>query len=336
MIVKTKELKTALLTVGQAVAKKSYLPILENVLITVNENVTLTCTDLEIYIIQNINSKENTPFKITVNYKILSNTIKSIKNETVSINLVDDKLVINNMISLDTIPEDEFPPVEVKQAIDRFRIDLNAIKKIIHCTSNDEARPVLNGMFLNGSEICCTDGFRIAKNKNASNSKSKLIIPNSTLKAISKLKTDFINAITYDNKIQIEYKNGFLIAMLIEGNYPDYNAIFEQAKNEFTMTANKNELLNAVDLLIPALKAEEKTSIELTLSDDLTIDNKEGGKIRVKAVCDSPIVIGLDYRYFMDAIKTFENDLITMKYNKNNTPVLFGETELLMPMHLEN
>lgn len=335
MKMNTKELKTALITVGQAVAKRNSLPILQNVLITANENVKLTCTDLELCVVQNVNSEYGIPFKTTVNYKTLRDTIKSIKNETVLINLVDDKLVINDMITLDTMPAIEFPPVESKQTTDGFRINLNAIKKIIHCSSKDQFRPVLNGMFLNGTEICCTDGFRIAKNKNASNSKSKLIIPNNALKALSKLKVDFVDAITYDNKIQFVYKSGYLISMLIEGDYPDYNTIFKQAKNEFTMTANKNELLNAVNLLIPALKAEGGTCIKLTLNDDLTIDNKLGGKVSVKAVCSNPFVVGLTYQYFIEAIKAVEDDLITMRYNKKDTPVLFNDVELLMPMHIE-
>jgi len=335
MKMNTKELKKALIIVGQAVAKRNSLPILQNVLITANENVKLTCTDLELCIVQNVVSEYGIPFKTTVNYKMLRDTVKSIKNETVSINLIDDELVINDMITLDTIPENEFPLVEVEQAVDSFRIDLKAIKRIIHCSSKDQARPTLNGMFLNNTEICCTDGFRVAKNKNASNSKSKLVIPNSALKAISKLKTDFIDAITYDNKIHVVYKSGYLIAMLIEGNYPDYNVIFKQAKNEFTMTADKNELLNAVDLLIPALKAEDQVVIKLTLGNDLTIDNREGGKVSVKAVCSNPLVIGLNYQYFTEAIKAIDGDLITMKYNKCDTPVLFDNTELLMPMHIE-
>ena len=179
MKMNTKELKTALITVGQTVAKKGFLPILKNVLIEVDNNLKLTCTDLELCMVQFVDCEYDKPFKTMVNYKMLRDTVKSIKNDIVSINMVDDKLVINNMITLDTIPAIEFPPIEPKQAVDEFSIDLKAIKKIIHCSSKDIAKPVLNGMFLNNAEICCTDGFRIAKNKKASNSKSKIVIPNS-------------------------------------------------------------------------------------------------------------------------------------------------------------
>ena len=131
---------------------------------------------------------------------------------------------------------------------------LTGINKTIFATADDELRPVMNGVYVNiepqSVTFVATDAHKLVKYtaENASDMAASFILPKKPANLLRGMlpKEEEDVTIEFDDKnVLFRLKNQVLICRLIEGNYPNYNAVIP-ANNPNKVFVDRVELLNAI------------------------------------------------------------------------------------------
>lgn len=243
------QLQRALVQVSRAVATKSALPVLSNVLLSAEEGrLKIAATNLEIGITTHIEALIEETGKITVDAKLLSEFVNTLPNESVqlsadkvrsslNVQCKRDKAAINGIDADDfpVIPKggDEATSVEVDPQL--FR---EMIAQVEFAAATDDSRPVLAGVLtrFEGTTItlAAADGFRLAVRSGELASpvaeKLDIIVPARAYRELARIIGDSSQplrlAIT-PNQGQLLVKVGEteFLSRLIEGSFPDFRQI---------------------------------------------------------------------------------------------------------------
>ena len=201
------KLSKALNSISRIAIGKVTLPILNNVLIRVdNKKVSLVTTNLDMAVIDFLPVSSSEDGVVTVPAKLLAEFVSNLpKGETVEISSEDTKVTIKagkysstiNGALADDLPElpeiDEKSAVIYKLGVDEFK---TGISQVIIASSNDLTRPALTGVMFNTYDhtlaIAATDGYRLAEKKliDKVESEVKAIVPASSLQEVIRSITD--------------------------------------------------------------------------------------------------------------------------------------------------
>ncbi len=128
------------------------------------------------------------------------------------------------------------------------------INKTIFATADDELRPVMNGIFISltpgALTFVGTDAHKLVKHESEmENAETASFIlpkkPANLLKSVL-LKEDDAIEVAFDSKnAQFKLKSHTLVCRLIEGNYPNYNAVIPE-NNPNKVLVDRIELLNGI------------------------------------------------------------------------------------------
>ena len=254
--VSSSALLSLLSTTGKVISNKSSLPILEYFLMELKDGqLTVTTSDLETTLIGSI-SVENIEREgvIAAPGKLMLDSLKEFPEMPLVIEVNDTTWEIqitwaSGHLSIPGASAVSYPAVQTlgneRKSI-TLDVDLlvSGINKTIFATADDELRPVMNGVYFDFSTesltFVATDAHKLVKYnaENASDITSSFILPKkpaNLLKALLAKEEEPVN-IAFDAKnVTFELKNFKLVCRLIEGNYPNYNAVIP--------TANPNKVL---------------------------------------------------------------------------------------------
>ena len=254
--VSSSALLSLLATTGKVISNKSSLPILEYFLMELKDGqLTVTTSDLETTLIGSI-SVENIEREgvIAAPGKLMLDSLKEFPEMPLVIEVNDTTWEIqitwaSGHLSIPGASAVSYPAVQTL-GNERKNITLDAdllvsgINKTIFATADDELRPVMNGVYFDFSTesltFVATDAHKLVKYnaENTSDITSSFILPKkpaNLLKALLAKEEEPVN-VTFDAKnVTFELKNFKLVCRLIEGNYPNYNAVIP--------TANPNKVL---------------------------------------------------------------------------------------------
>ena len=254
--VSSSALLSLLATTGKVISNKSSLPILEYFLMELKDGqLTVTTSDLETTLIGSI-SVENIEREgvIAAPGKLMLDSLKEFPEMPLVIEVNDTTWEIqitwaSGHLSIPGASAVSYPAVQTL-GNERKNITLDAdllvsgINKTIFATADDELRPVMNGVYFDFSTesltFVATDAHKLVKYnaENSSDITSSFILPKkpaNLLKALLAKEEEPVN-VTFDAKnVTFELKNFKLVCRLIEGNYPNYNAVIP--------TANPNKVL---------------------------------------------------------------------------------------------
>jgi DNA polymerase-3 subunit beta len=152
-------LKRALATVGRAVAGKSTLPVLANVLLTTDgQRLKVVATNLEIAITHWIGGQVLEPGGITVPAKLLSDVVGGLPNEPITLTLDPRvqtvKLACGRFTTnIKGIEADEFPAIPTvagtaPAAVLPAAVLREVIGQVAYAAATDDSRPVLAGVLV--------------------------------------------------------------------------------------------------------------------------------------------------------------------------------------------
>ncbi len=254
--VSSSALLSLLATTGKVISNKSSLPILEYFLMELKDGqLTVTTSDLETTLVGSI-SVENIEREgvIAAPGKLMLDSLKEFAEMPLVIEVNDTTWEItitwaSGHLSIPGASAVSYPAVQ-SLGNERKNITLdvdllvNGINKTIFATADDELRPVMNGVYFDFSTealtFVATDAHKLVKYnaENSSDITSSFILPKkpaNLLKALLAKEEDAVN-VSFDAKnVTFELKNFKLVCRLIEGNYPNYNAVIP--------TANPNKVL---------------------------------------------------------------------------------------------
>ena len=213
----------------------------------------------------------------------------------------------------------------------------NTIKYAI---ADDTPRPVLTGVYFNGSDIVGLDGHKLAVNTDKElNIKSAFTVPSNTIKLVNDVLGDEIQVINDSKYIEFKDENTTVMSKLLEGEYPKYGDIISK-KGKMIMNVNAKEFVNSLNYLKTFKPAKEKLLAHW--SGD-TIKNADG-TADSKIIVDDPAVldieIGFNADYMIDALSQFKDD-VKIHVESANSPMILtydkGDiTAVVLPVRIKS
>lgn len=267
-IVSSSALLKSLQLVGGIISTNTVMPILENFLFELNDNVlTITGCDLETMIksqleVQTEGADNNG--KVCVTSRILLEYLKNLPDQpiTFSINAKDNTIDIasnSGKYRIGGEKTEEYP--KEPQAFDAHNLTLPSIKlleainKTIFATSSDTLRPAMTGVFFemndNDLTFVATDAHRLIRLAYTDINfaeKGSFIVPRKPLQQLKNwLPADEtpLSISFNDTHLFIKTDTTSLNCRLIDGKYPPYRAVIP-TENPFMMTINRVDLINAL------------------------------------------------------------------------------------------
>ncbi|MBR5138690.1 MAG: DNA polymerase III subunit beta [Alistipes sp.] len=254
--VSSSALLSLLATTGKVISNKSSLPILEYFLMELKDGeLTVTTSDLETTLIGSI-MVENVEREgvIAAPGKLMLDSLKEFPEMPLVIDVNDTTWEIqitwaSGHLSIPGASAVSYPAVQTlgnEQKNITLDADLlvSGINKTIFATADDELRPVMNGVYFDFSTesltFVATDAHKLVKYnaENTSDITSSFILPKkpaNLLKALLAKEEEPVNVAFDAKNVTFELKSFKLVCRLIEGNYPNYNAVIP--------TANPNKVL---------------------------------------------------------------------------------------------
>ena len=154
-------------------------------------------------------------------------------------------------VSYPAVPQLSAEKKELRLDVDML---VNGINKTIFATADDELRPVMNGIYINlapgALTFVGTDAHKLVKYEaETENEVTAAVIlpkmPANLLKSVL-LKEDDAIEMAFDSKNALfKLKRHTLVCRLIEGNYPNYNAVIP-ANNPNKVLVDRIELVNGI------------------------------------------------------------------------------------------
>jgi DNA polymerase-3 subunit beta len=245
--------------VGRAVASRSTLPVLSNVMLaTDNGRLKLSTTNLELGINCWVGAKVETEGATTVPARLLTDFINSLPPEPIDMELAVRTQTLNARCArfeanIKGIDAQEFPIIptteDAEHAIRLEPEDLRQmIDQVVFAAATDESRPILTGVLARFEEdrltMAAADGFRLsvrgAPLGQAVDETIEIIIPARALGELARISADqeewvevFITPAR--NQILFHLQDVDLVSQLIEGKFPNYQQIIPTSHSTRTV-----------------------------------------------------------------------------------------------------
>jgi len=261
--------------VGRAVASRSTLPVLNNILLeTDNSQLKLSAMNMEIAINCWVGAMIEDEGQITVPARLLSDFVNSLPNDRIDMELQTRTQTLHlhcahYEANIKGIDATEFPIIPTYQAsMNEPSVEVepgklrNMIDQVAFAASKDDSRPTFTGVYthLDGDRLtmAATDGFRLAVRSTILEEPSPaslgVIIPARALSELSRIisavdlaQDDGVEVVFTEarNQVMFHLPGVDLVSQLIEANFPDYKKIIPTSYNTRAIL-DTGEFLNAM------------------------------------------------------------------------------------------
>ncbi|HTE22546.1 MAG TPA: DNA polymerase III subunit beta [Candidatus Limnocylindria bacterium] len=339
-------LTRALNNVSRVANTRGTLPILANVLLkTVGNRLSIAATNLDIAITHYIGSKVGEEGSITVPARLMQDFVSSLPSGVIDLKLDDYKLNISTdkyQSVINGISAEDYPVMPAIADGKSWKIAGKTLKaglqQVVMAASNDEARPVLTGVYLHSHEgdlyMVATDSYRLAEKKlMKSTDEVQLLIPATALQDLLRILGEYegdVN-VTHDDQ-QVLFKVGDieLVTRLIEGSYPDYRKLIP---SNFASSAKlKRADLTNITKVSSLFARESAGSVTIHL-------DGEKSQVSIRSVASQlgentsaataevtgDGIITLNSRYILDALHALSGEDVTFSFNDKLEPTVLAD-----------
>ncbi|MDR0985910.1 MAG: DNA polymerase III subunit beta [Mycoplasmataceae bacterium] len=340
-------------------------PVLSGILINCKDKtLTITSSNNNISFITTINDaniqKEGI---VLVRGKILFNIINKLKNEDITIEIVDNSVLristSNFSSDINTLESTSYPSINFnyegwKKIVLPKQYLKNVINKLINTTTiQPDHSTILNGILFdslrlnNFIESVGTDGYHLSHLKQEYiGEKFKFVLGIDSLLEISELVMLNDDVIWYfkDNHLIIQINNVLFNCRLLDGEYPS-SVKFIEEKQPNSFSVKKEDLYSAIERGMVLASDEKKPSIMLNITDEgikLTSRSVEFGssfeQIPISNYSGQQINVTFNIKYLLDLIKNIESEEILIEFDTNTKPFIFKDkktqnyTSLILPI----
>ena len=348
--------------VQNIVEPRQTLPILANVLLEADgETVRLTATDLEVGARVSVPAKVASKGAITVSARKLAEIVKELPAAAVSVKVGDNASVSLRCggvtYKLLGLPPDDFPPVVPAAPESWVTLEAKTLREMLSQTgfaiSHDETRYALNGVLLvlQGKEVLmvATDGHRLALAKRSLGrgvGGATGIVPRKAVLEIMRVLgagEDVQIAIT-QNQFVLQMPNFVMTARLIEGQFPNYEAVIPKGHPRKMVIARG--VLTAALRRVSVMAEERNKPVRFTLNPAslrLSASSQELGEAEEALDVDyagEELVIGFNSRYVLDAIAAIETEQVVFELKDSQSAGVIKSIEdegyccVIMPMRI--
>ena len=341
-IVNSTALLKELQKLNGVISSNNTLPILDNFLFEISSNkMSIVASDLETTMISLISVESDTDGKVTIPARILIDTLKTFSNQPLTF-LIDSETFGIEMSSemgnykLAGQNAEEFPKIPALSSSSsttiRGEVLVNAINKTLFASGNDELRPVMSGMYCELSSdqttFVATDAHKLVKHNRtdiSTDNPTSFILPKKPLHILkNNLDEDAEVTLEYnDTNALFTFNNITVICRLIDGKYPNYDAVIPK-ENPNKLTINTSELLSSIKRVsIYANKTTHQirfkvagSELQIT-SEDLDFANKAEERLSCQYEGED-MEIGFNSKFVIDMLNNIGAEQILIEMSAPN------------------
>jgi len=359
--------------VGRAVATRSTLPVLSNVMLaTDGSRLKLSATNLEIGIVCWIGAKVEEDGSITVPARLLTDFVNSLPPERIDMELTVRTQTLNLKCArfeanIKGIDAQEFPLIPTAGEDSKISLDSSMLRQmidqVVFAAATDESRPILTGVLakFQGEQLtlAAADGFRLSvRTAHLSEPASEpvtVIVPARALAELSRISTEQEQPIEVTitparNQALFHMANVDLVSQLIEGNFPDYNQIIPKSYSTRTVVSTSDFLKAAKTVNIFARDAANIIRLEVVPGGELapgrvtlTATSAEVGDNvgEFDAVIEGQeMEIAFNAKYLIDILSVADAAQVALETTTASSPGVIKPVgsedfiHVIMPMHI--
>jgi DNA polymerase-3 subunit beta len=370
-IVSSTYLLKQLQVLGSVINSNNTLAILDNFLFELNENsLRVSASDLETTMSATLDIETNSKGSIALPAKLLLDILKAFPEQPLTFTVDKESNTVeigsnSGKYAIAFYEGEEFPKAvsleDPSKTVIKSDVLSTAISNTIFATGNDELRPIMSGVYFqftnNGLTFVATDAHKLVKYERADVSAAEdasFIMPKKPLNILkgilAALDADVV--VEYNNtNSTFTFDNYVLICRLIDGKYPNYEAVIPK-ENPNKLHINRNLFLSSVKrVAIFANKTTHQIKVkiagtELQISaEDVDFSNKAEERL----TCDyqgEDMQIGFNSRFLIEMLNNMHADEILLEMSLPNRAGLLtpldgldeGEkiTMLVMPVMINN
>ena len=369
-IVSSSYLLKQLQVLGSVINSSNTLPILDNFLFELDHKaLTVSASDLETTMSATLDIDSTSKGSVAVPAKLLLEILKTFPEQPLTFTVEENSTIEissnSGKYALAYSPGEEFPKSvnldEPSVTLVPADVLATAISKTIFAAGNDDLRPVMSGVFFQfspqGLTFVATDAHKLVKYARTDVTASQVadfIMPKKPLTILKNIlgASDAEVKIEYnDSNATFSFDNYILMCRLIDGKYPNYEAVIPK-ENPNKLMIDRTQFLSSVRrVAIFSNKTTHQIRLkiagaELNISaEDIDYSNKAEERL----TCDyqgDDMQIGYNSRFLTEMLTNLQSDMIMLEMSLPNragilTPVdglEEGETVtmLVMPVMLNN
>ncbi|APG64878.1 DNA polymerase III subunit beta [Tenacibaculum todarodis] len=369
-IVSSSQLLKQLQVLGGVINSNNTLPILDNFLLELSENeLKISASDLETTMSSIVAVESTDEGAIAVNARLLLDTLKTFPDQPLTFKTEGESTIEissdQGKYDMAFFGAEEFPKAVELPSPSKTLVPAHilgtAISKTIFASGNDDLRPVMSGVFFqfssNSLTFVATDAHKLVKYTRTdvtADKTAEFIMPKkplNLLKGILSGSEEEVSIEYNDSNAKFTFDNTVLVCRLIDGKYPNYEAVIPK-ENPNKLTVDRASFLNSVRRVsIFSSKTTHQIRLkmagtELNISaEDLDYANKADERLSCDYQGDD-MQIGFNSRFLSEMLSNLNaNDVLIEMSLPNRAGILTpidgtdeGEqiTMLVMPVMLNS
>jgi len=369
-IVSSTYLLKQLQVLGGVINSSNTLPILDNFLFELeNSKLTVSASDLETTMVSELNVESESTGSIALPARLLLDTLKTFPEQPLTFKVEENNTIEissnHGKYALAYANGEEFPKAvaleDPSKTIVMGDVLASAISKTIFAAGNDDLRPVMSGVFFQfsseGLTFVATDAHKLVKYTREdlkANQPAEFIMPKKPLNLLKGILAGSEEEVLIeynDSNAKFTFENSQLICRLIDGKYPNYEAVIPK-ENPNKLLIDRTQFLNSVRRVsIFSNKTTHQIRLkiagaELNISaEDIDYSNKAEERL----TCDyqgDDMQIGFNSRFLTEMLNNLNADEVKLEMSLPNRAGILtpadgldeGEhiTMLVMPVMLNN
>ncbi|MFP5471007.1 MAG: DNA polymerase III subunit beta [Bacteroidia bacterium] len=370
-IVSSNGLLKHLQNISGVLSSSNALPILENFLFEIKgKSLTISASDLETTITTVVDVESKAEGSIAIPARLLLETLKTFPEQPLTFDINTSKNLVEissdfGKYKLSGFNAQEFPKLPVVDSPTKVEMAAEvlseAIAHTLFATGNDDLRPVMSGVFfqLNNEDLTfvATDAHKLVRYKRTdikSKKAASFIVPKKPLALIKNLASASADTLTLeynDSNARFTFGSISLICRLIDGKYPNYEAVIPQ-NNPNKLTVDRSSFLNSIKRVsIFSNKTTYQICLkisgnELTISaEDIDMSNEASERLTCSYQGED-IEIGFNSRFMIEMLNNISSDNAVVEMSApNRAGIIYPEENpsadenllmLVMPVMLNN
>lgn len=348
--------------VSRAVAPRSPLPVLSNVLLATEDGgLKLAAMNQQMAISVWTGASIQAEGAITVPARLLSDFIGQLPEGVVALELdaETDTLEVSSgrfRAKMKGIDADEFPPMPEGDAERELEMPTGVwssiIEQVVVAAAQDDSRPVLAGVSLTFGpdyvELAAADGYRLAVRRAAAETglseATQIVVPRAAMVELSRILTDDPGAVTIgltanESSVRFSTRAVSLVSQLIDGQFPAYQQLIPDIANmETRVVADTAHVTQATR--IAALFARDgqnviRATIEgtdeggrLVLSANSAELGENQGEVEAEVTgASTSAQIAFNYRFLSDCLGTVTSERVSLSLAGPTSPGLVRQVD---------
>lgn len=342
-IVSSGALLKQLQIVGGVLNTNNTLAILDNILFDLNgKELKVTASDLETTISATLEVDSSDKGLAAIPARLLLDGLKALPEQPVTF-IIDEKDKNVEMssdygkYSLAFVEGDEFPKLPEMEDVSSTKLPAailgNAITKTLFAAGNDELRPVMSGVFFqfhsDNLTFVATDAHKLVRyrrNDHHTDSSAEFIMPRKPLNILKSTLASMGEEVTInynETNARFEFENVVLTCRLIDGKYPNYEAVIPK-DNPNKMEIDRQAFLSSVKrVAIFSNKTTHQVRLKIAGS-ELQISAEDidfANKAHERLTCSyqgEDMEIGFNSRFLVEMLSNLESNIVSLEMSAPN------------------